>query len=355
MFNADEQRNVEECNPNSLVNTKDNSAEPPAAQPAQPAQPRQPSEHSQPSQPSLPSQPVWLRQSQSFVSPRALTAMASCLPSLNFHGRLRELLLAFGCEAARLDDEQSDLARAVTQLQRAVAETCASRPAGATSATCLPAWRVRWWSLCASARVHWELRACAKVDWELRFQTDRWAGDFAEVHDCLFTDIGIQAAARALEMVKETREQAAAKALIVTIRDVVVWQCVRHAGADRQDTFLDTMDAAFDGKLASQKDLTSQLLNSFHHILGTLGGFPGAFRSGNSKRTRRPRKKVRVPSQVISAEPMLVPCLQYVSFVAEPEVSDNEIVYEAGFAKILKKLVRLEEPKPTLPKKEVIP
>ena len=67
---------------------------------------------------------------------------------------------------------------------------------------------------------------------------------------------------------------AAAKALAGAVRDVVAWRCVRLSGADSEDVYIAALDNAFDGGLTGDKDLKSQLLNSFHHV---LGGDPNAF------------------------------------------------------------------------------
>ncbi len=81
---------------------------------------------------------------------------------------------------------------------------------------------------------------------------------------------------------------AAAKALSGSVRDVVMWKCVKVSGADSEERLLDTLSAACDFNLDSNKDLKSQLLNSFHHIMGDT---KEAFKSRSSqRRRRRPRK-----------------------------------------------------------------
>ena len=84
------------------------------------------------------------------------------------------------------------------------------------------------------------------------------------------------------------------------MRDVVAWRCVRLSGADSEDVYIAALDNAFDGGLSGDKDLKSQLLNSFHHV---LGGDPNAFKSHSSQRRRRRPRKSRTSPRGSSAEP----------------------------------------------------
>ena len=82
----------------------------------------------------------------------------------------------------------------------------------------------------------------------------------------------------------------AARALASTVRDVVAWRCVRVSGAHSEEGYLATLDDAFDGAVTNyhEKDLKSQLLHSFHNVIG-FG--PNTFKSKSSqRRRRRPRK-----------------------------------------------------------------
>ena len=268
-----------------------------------------------------------------------------------FPGRLRELLLASGCKAARLDDRQSELARAVAQLQLAVAaeaqdSAAAEKVVGGTSSD-LPVRRARWWSLCASARVYWELFSRAKVGWQLRFEPGKWSQDLAAVRHFLVEDSSALAAARALEMAQNTHGRAVAQSLTAATRDVLVWRCVLQAGASQQDEFLRALDEAFGDRLATEKDLTSKMLNSFHQNVGTLGGLPSAFQSSNSRRGRRSGGKARkaratsserqVLEVEIAHETSVAKLVAGAFLVSEPELSDYDVFYEKSFAKVLPK------------------
>ncbi len=97
---------------------------------------------------------------------------------------------------------------------------------------------------------------------------------------------------------------AAAKALAGSVRDVVAWRCVRLSGADSEEVYLRTLDAAFDGGLSGDKDLTSQVLNSFHHLFGPDShAFKHAFKSKSSQRRRRRPRKSRSAPRGSSPEP----------------------------------------------------
>ena len=75
-----------------------------------------------------------------------------------------------------------------------------------------------------------------------------------------------------------------AKAVAGAVRDLVVLRCVRVAGQDSEDEFLGALDEAFGGGLFNDKDLKSQLLNSFHHVVGGAGN---AFKSRGCQCRRR--------------------------------------------------------------------
>ena len=101
------------------------------------------------------------------------------------------------------------------------------------------------------------------------------------------------AARKARSNASNAGSAAAAKALAGSVRDVVAWRCVRLSGAHSEEDYLSTLDAAFDGRLSGDKDLKSQLLNSFHHVIGPD---PNAFKSRPSQRRQRlPRKSRSAP------------------------------------------------------------
>ena len=107
----------------------------------------------------------------------------------------------------------------------------------------------------------------------------------------------LRGAAQAYRAAREARLEVdsgggaiAARALASTVRDVVAWRCVRVSGAHSEEGFLATLDVAFDGAVTNyhEKDLKSQLLHSFHNVIG-FG--PNTFKSKSSqRRRRRPRK-----------------------------------------------------------------
>ena len=110
----------------------------------------------------------------------------------------------------------------------------------------------------------------------------------------IFYEVALRNAADAYRVAREVRLRAnrdrflnapaCAKALAGSVRDLVAWRCTRLAGHDCEDLYIAWLDHAFDGGLSGDKDLKSQLLNSFHHI---VGGADEAFKSHSSQRRRR--------------------------------------------------------------------
>ena len=109
-----------------------------------------------------------------------------------------------------------------------------------------------------------------------------------------FYEVALRKSADAYRVVREVRHRAnrdrfenapaCAKALAGSVRDLVAWRCTRLAGHNCKDSYMACLDHAFDGCLSLDKDLKSQLLNSFHHI---VGGADEAFKSQSSQRGRR--------------------------------------------------------------------
>ena len=86
---------------------------------------------------------------------------------------------------------------------------------------------------------------------------------------------------------------AAAKALAVSVRDVVAWRCVRLVGAESEDAYMAALDSAFAGGVNSDKRLRSQRLISFHVVIG--GGRHARNINASQRRRRRPRKSRSSP------------------------------------------------------------
>ena len=89
------------------------------------------------------------------------------------------------------------------------------------------------------------------------------------------------------------------KACAAALRDALVWRCVEHVGPGDEDAYVSTLQGAFEHSL--DKDTKSQMLNAYHHIIGTLGGVPGAFVSKGSHRSR-PRPRRSRPEAVHSSQ-----------------------------------------------------
>ncbi len=106
----------------------------------------------------------------------------------------------------------------------------------------------------------------------------------------------LRGSARAYRWAREARKkyvgapgaESAAKALEGCARDAAVWRCVKLTGPTNEQAYLHALDAAFEGQLEGDKDLKSQLLNSFHH---SLGADPDAFKSKSSQKGRRRQLK----------------------------------------------------------------
>ena len=86
------------------------------------------------------------------------------------------------------------------------------------------------------------------------------------------------------------------KAVLRTWRDITVIYCARRTDVSDRRSFLRVLDEVFDGELEGNRNFTSQMLQSYHHILGALDG---AFRSKSEAlaarvgyvRPRAPRKR----------------------------------------------------------------
>ena len=89
---------------------------------------------------------------------------------------------------------------------------------------------------------------------------------------------------------------AAAKALAVSVRDVVAWRCVRLVGAESEDAYMAALDSAFAGGVNSDKRLRSQWLISFHVVIS--GGRHACNINTSQRRHRRPRKSASSPRGV---------------------------------------------------------
>ena len=148
--------------------------------------------------------------------------------------------------------------------------------------------------------------------WNLRYRAHTWLHEHGESADALALIVlrvhlfeagdgtlegDLQGSATAYCAASEARWSvgssgavAAAKALAGSVRDIFAWICIRIYGAESEQAYIHALDAAFDGGLSSDKNLKSQLLNSFHHI---VGGDPNAFKSMSSRqRRRRPRNSM---------------------------------------------------------------
>ncbi len=118
----------------------------------------------------------------------------------------------------------------------------------------------------------------------------------------------LRGSARAYLAAREARMNAsmggarsAAKALAGSVRDVVAWRCVRLSGADSEEIYIAHLDAAFDGGFSGDKDLKSQLLNAFHHVIAAAD--PNAFKSKSSQRRRKRPRQSRSSPRGSSPEP----------------------------------------------------
>ena len=72
------------------------------------------------------------------------------------------------------------------------------------------------------------------------------------------------------------------KAMLRTLRDLTVCYCLQQQPVPDRDTLLVMLNRAFEGQILRDKDLKSQLLHSYHHIMGTADG---AFLSKSAKLT----------------------------------------------------------------------
>jgi hypothetical protein len=68
-------------------------------------------------------------------------------------------------------------------------------------------------------------------------------------------------------------------------RDIVMCYCVQQSGIEQRFILDEALTEAFDGDIDRQ--LRSQLMNSYHKTIGILDG---SFQSKNSRGTKRPRK-----------------------------------------------------------------
>ena len=86
------------------------------------------------------------------------------------------------------------------------------------------------------------------------------------------------------------------KALRVALGDAVVNRAVCALGGVNENSFLITIDLAFDGAILKNAELKSQLLGSYHHVMRRS---PKYFRSKCSMKGWRPRKGSRREVQCI--------------------------------------------------------
>jgi hypothetical protein len=89
------------------------------------------------------------------------------------------------------------------------------------------------------------------------------------------------------------------KALRVALGDAVVNRAVCALGGVNENSFLITIDLAFDGAILKNAELKSQLLGSYHHVMRRS---PKYFRSKCSMKGWRPRKGSRREVQCIQQE-----------------------------------------------------
>ncbi len=88
------------------------------------------------------------------------------------------------------------------------------------------------------------------------------------------------------------------KALRVALGDAVVNRAVCALGGVNEDSFLITIDLAFDGAILKNAELKSQLLDSYHHVMRSSADY---FRSKCSKKGWRPAKGSKQEALLLQA------------------------------------------------------